>query len=73
VEQQSTLGLQAQVEAAVKETLLGWGGELDDGRKFWWGDWQRLINDVITAIRTGTAVTYDEDEPVAEIGEPEAD
>jgi Do/DeqQ family serine protease len=29
-------------------------------------------NDVITAIRTGTAVTYDEDEPVAEIGETEA-
>ena len=48
-------------EAAVERTLRGWCAELDTGRKFWWGDWTRIIRDVLVAMRTGEAVVYDED------------
>lgn len=48
-------------EAAVEETLRGWCAELDTGRKFWWGDWNNLIRDVLVAMRTGESVVYDED------------
>ena len=37
------------------------GRELDTGRKFWWGDWNNLISDVLVAMRTGESVVYDED------------
>ena len=53
---------QAQIEAAIQRTLVGWGAELDTGRKFWWMDWNRMIRDVITALRTGVPVLYDDDE-----------
>ena len=53
---------QAQIEAAIQQTLVGWCAELDTGRKFWWGDWNRMIRDVITAQRTGEPVLYDDDE-----------
>ena len=29
----------------------GWGAELDNGRKFWWGDWTKTIGDAIAAVR----------------------
>ena len=48
-------------EAAVEQTLRGWCAELDTGRKFWWGDWNNLIRDVLVAMRTGDSVVYDED------------
>lgn len=48
-------------EAAVEQTLRGWCAELDTGRKFWWGDWNNLISDVLVAMRTGESVVYDED------------
>jgi len=48
-------------EAAVEQTLRGWCAELDTGRKFWWGDWNNLIRDVLVAMRTGESVVYDED------------
>lgn len=48
-------------EAAVERTLRGWCAELDTGRKFWWGDWNSLIRDVLVAMRTGEPVRYDED------------
>lgn len=41
---------QEQVEDALAQTLRGWGAELDDGRKFWWGDWAEMIGDAITAV-----------------------
>ncbi len=50
-----------QQEAAIRTTLLGWCDELYDGQKFWWGDWTRIIEDVITAMRTGTPVDYGDD------------
>ncbi|MGB8858305.1 MAG: hypothetical protein WCC60_03565, partial [Ilumatobacteraceae bacterium] len=53
---------QAQIEAAVEQTLVGWGAELDAGQKFWWMDWNRMIRDAITAMRTGEPVLYDDDE-----------
>ena len=53
---------QEQIEAAIQQTLVGWCAELDTGRKFWWGDWNRMIRDVITALRTGEPVLYDDDE-----------
>lgn len=53
---------QAQIEAAVERTLVGWGAELDAGQKFWWMDWNRMIRDAITAMRTGEPVLYDDDE-----------
>ena len=53
---------QAQIETAVERTLVGWGAELDVGQKFWWMDWNRMIRDVITALRTGEPVVYDDDE-----------
>ena len=53
---------QAQIEAAVEQTLVGWGAELDAGQKFWWMDWNRLIRDALTAMRTGEPVLYDDDE-----------
>ena len=53
---------QAQIEAAVEQTLVGWGAELDVGQKFWWMDWNRMIRDAITAMRTGEPVLYDDDE-----------
>ncbi len=52
---------QEQIEAAIRKTLIGWADDLDTGRKFWWGDWHQLINDVIVALRTGVAVAYDDD------------
>ena len=48
-------------EAAVEQILRGWCAELDTGRKFWWGDWNNLISDVLVAMRTGESVVYDED------------
>jgi hypothetical protein len=48
-------------EAAVEQTLRGWCAKLDTGRKFWWGDWNNLIRDVLIAMRTGESVVYDED------------
>ena len=53
---------QEQIEAAIERTLVGWGAELDVGQKFWWMDWNRMIRDVITALRTGEPVVYDDDE-----------
>jgi hypothetical protein len=53
---------QEQIDAAVRQTLIGWGGELDTGRKFWWGDWNRMISDVITSLRTGEPVVYEDDD-----------
>ncbi len=53
---------QEQIEAAIQQTLVGWCAELDTGRKFWWGDWNRMIRDVIIAQRTGEPVLYDDDE-----------
>lgn len=47
---------QEQIEAAIQQTLVGWCAELDTGRKFWWGGWNRMIRDVITALRTGEPV-----------------
>ena len=49
-----------QIEA-VRATLVGWGNELDDGNKVWWAHWSRLIDDVITAVRTGAPVDYDDE------------
>jgi len=51
---------QAAVEAAVAETLRGWAAELYNGQKFWWMDWDRLIVDVLTALRTGEPVGIDD-------------
>ena len=51
---------QEQIEAAVEQTLVGWGAELDVGTKFWWMDWNRMIRDVVSALRTGEAVVYDD-------------
>ena len=49
-------------EAAVERTLRGgWCAELDTGRKFWWGDWNSIIRDVLVAMRTREVVAYDED------------
>ena len=48
-------------EVAVEQTLRGWCAELDTGRKFWWGDWNNIISDVLVAMRTGESVVYDED------------
>lgn len=42
------------------ETLRGWGAELYTGQKFWWMDWNRLILDVLTALRTGEPVGIDD-------------
>lgn len=53
---------QEQIEAAVRQTLIGWGNELDEGQKFWWGDWCRLMRDVEAALRTGVAVDYGDDD-----------
>jgi hypothetical protein len=53
---------QEQIEGAVRQTLIGWGNELDGGQKFWWGDWTRLLRDVETALRTGVAVDYGDDD-----------
>ena len=52
---------QEQIEAAIERTLVGWGAELDVGQKFWWMDWNRMIRDVITALRTGEPVVYDDE------------
>ena len=51
---------QATVEAAVEATLKGWGAELYVGQKFWWMDWNRMIRDVLTALRTGEPVVIDD-------------
>lgn len=51
---------QAVVEAAVEATLRGWGDELYSGQKFWWMDWNRMILDVLTALRTGEPVAIDD-------------
>ena len=51
---------QEQIEAAVEQTLMGWGAEPDVGKKFWWMDWNRMIHDVVSALRTGEAVVYDD-------------
>ena len=61
---------QEQIEAAIERTLVGWGAELDVGQKFWWMDWNRMIRDVITALRTGEPVVYDDDErPTLDLSE----
>jgi hypothetical protein len=46
----------------LERTLSGWAVELDDGRKFWWADWTKLIGDAITAVRTGERMLYPDDE-----------
>ena len=40
---------QAEIESAIEQTLVGWGAELDTGRKFWWMAWNHMIRDVTTA------------------------
>jgi hypothetical protein len=60
VRPEETVLSQAAVEAAVEETLRGWGAELYTGQKFWWMDWNRLILDVLTALRTGEPVVVDD-------------
>ena len=57
---QETEPSQAAVEAAVEETLKGWAAELYTGQKFWWMDWDRLIRDTLTALRTGEPVGIDD-------------
>ena len=57
---QETEPSQAAAEAAVEETLKGWAAELYTGQKFWWMDWDRLILDVLTALRTGEPVGIDD-------------
>jgi hypothetical protein len=57
---QETEPSQAAVEAAVEETLKGWAAELYNGQKFWWMYWDRLIQDTLTALRTGEAVGIDD-------------
>ena len=52
---------QAEIESAIEQTLVGWGAELDTGRKFWSMDWNHMIRDVVTALRTGQAVVYADD------------
>ncbi len=49
---------QAQIEAAVEQTLVGWGAELDAGQKFWWMDWkesevgcEQVIQDECSPLR----------------------
>ena len=51
---------QQQIEEALTQTLRGWCAELDDGRKFWWTDWTRMIGDAVTAVRTGEPVLHDD-------------
>ena len=41
-------------------TLRGWAAELYIGQKFWWMDWDRLIRDTLTALRTGESVGIDD-------------
>ena len=50
-----------KIEAAVRQTLVDWGAELDAGQKFSWMDWNRMIRDAITAMRTGEPVLYGAD------------
>jgi hypothetical protein len=50
-----------QIDAAVRATLVGWGNELDEGHKFWWAHWTRMIDDVIAAMRTGVPLDYGDD------------
>ena len=57
---QETEPSQAAVAAAVEVTLRGWAAELYTGQKFWWMDWNRLILDVLTALRTGEPVSIDD-------------
>ena len=57
---QETEPSQAAAEAAVEETLRGWGAELYTGQKFWWMDWNRLILDVRTALRAREPVGIDD-------------
>ena len=51
---------ESAAEAAVTATLRGWAAELYTGQKFWWMDWDRLILDVLTALRTGEPVGIDD-------------
>ena len=57
---QETEPSQAAVAAAVEVTLRGWAAEPYTGQKFWWMDWNRLILDVLTALRTGEPVSIDD-------------
>ena len=57
---QETESSQVAAEAAVEETLKGWAAELYTGQKFWWMDWDRLILDTLTALRTGEPVGIDD-------------
>ena len=57
---QETAPSQAAVETAVEETLKGWAAELYTGQKFWWMDWDRLICDTLTSLRTGEPVGIDD-------------
>ena len=58
-------------EDAVARTLGGWGADLDTGQKFWWHDWNRIVRDVVGAMRMSEPVLYDDDEQ--EAGEEEED
>ena len=57
---EETVPSQADIEAAVETTLRSWGAELYAGQKVWWMDWDRLILDVLTALRTGEPVAIDD-------------
>ena len=49
-------------EEAVATTLRGWGAELDTDEKFWWADWMSMTRDVVTTMRTGEPVLYDDED-----------
>jgi hypothetical protein len=47
----------------VGQTLAGLAARSwTPARSFWWMDWNRMIRDAITAMRTGEPVLYDDDE-----------
>ena len=52
----------SSAEQAVAKTLSGWGSELDNDEKFRWMNWSMRIRDVVTAMRMGEPVLYDDDE-----------
>jgi hypothetical protein len=56
------LGELSPVEEAVAATLRGWGDELDPGEKFWLMNWNSMIRDVVSAMRTGEPVLYEDDD-----------
>lgn len=51
----------SRAEEAVAATLRGWGDELDPGAKFWLMNWNYMIRDVVTAMRTGEPVLHEDE------------